>query len=107
MTSSDFKNLEWLTSQELKYCDFVAYARKPPEGDPYYDSLNSEITKAIYDWQKKMEELYPEETQRISSADSGDFYHGFNSGILACIRFIERAVNDPQSAIDSFPQLDT
>ena len=73
MTSSDFKNLEWLTSQELKYCDFVAYARKPPEGDPYYDSLNSEITKAIYDWKKKMEELYPEETQRICSADVGDF----------------------------------
>lgn len=54
---------------------------------------------------------FPEEYERLSCPDRGDFEHGRNSGILAAVRLIGSYVDgddeDIAYAEEEFPFLDT
>ena len=44
----------------------------------------------------------------LEDPEAGDWHHGFNSGALAVLRFIETALRDGiNNAHESFPELDT
>ena len=109
-----------------KYEMLVWYARSnPKKDDEYWKGLPEEIREGALNSQAMVEEEYPDELDELKS-DHGLFTHGFNSGMLACLRFIETASNpqlitDPEccgedgsfwiggleEAIEEFPQLDT
>lgn len=82
-----------------KYFQLVWLARKYPE-----DYKNPKIAKVI----DQVNFDYPDEVVELSSPIDGDWHHGFNSGMLACIRLIHAMKNDSiESAEDDFPGLDT
>ena len=84
--------IQWLMNQESKYTDLVWFARRP--------AGESSDQKAL------VEEKFPDECDNLRS-ESGDFHHGFNSGMLAASRFLSMAHTDPQFAMHYFPDLDT
>lgn len=96
--------LENIIELEDKYFDLVWYARKSPND---YDTIPK--VKENVD---RIEKLYPTETQDLSS-DTGDWEHGFNSGMLAGMRYIMtlyRSINKhggKEVADEEFPFLDT
>ena len=63
---------------ESKYESLVWYARKPPQQIATIPGLKAAATE--------VECKYPDETAALRSADSGDWSHGFNSGMLAAVR---------------------
>jgi hypothetical protein len=70
-----------------KYFSLVWLARTDRE-----DLLNLEkyeVLKRI----KEIEEKYPEEVEELEKCNS-NWQHGFNSGMLACIRFLESYMKD-------------
>lgn len=115
-----------LDDLRAKYENLVWYARsRPKTDDKYWKALPEEIRRGALDCQAMVEEEYPDEIDELRSSH-GSFTHGFNSGMLACLRFIETASNpqlitDPEvcgeggsfwfggleEAIEEFPQLDT
>lgn len=53
-------------------------------------------------------ESYPAEVRALISDDEGDWAHGFNSGMLAAIRFFGTMEEESlQDALDDFPCLDS
>lgn len=62
-----------------KYFDLVWLARKHPE------DLNIPGVKKAYD---EVCAKYPGELEKLQDMDSGDWAHGFNSGMLACSRLL-------------------
>jgi hypothetical protein len=55
----------------------------------------------------RIEGMYPNETEQLSG-ESGDFSHGFNSGMLAGMRLITSMMMiDIEEAVEMFPELDT
>jgi len=100
--------LDWFIGLQGKYNDLVSYARYQPKDDPYYKTIDPKITQSVLNHMAKTEEMFPDECDRISGAD-GNFYHGYNSGILAATNFIMETIlmNNPKGALDDFPQLDT
>jgi len=116
---------ELIKEWEQKYFDLVWYARKPPKDHPEWGSWSSSISAAAKNAMAQVEEKYPDEVDALKS-DSGDWEHGFNSGMLACLRLVMTAQNrelitDPaacddgqpfwydgvEQAIEEFPSLDT
>ena len=75
-----------------KYCSLVWFARSNPD--------NEKIQPRI----KEVEEQFPEETTRYKNGNS-NFEHGFNSGMLAGIRFA--LSKNLKRANENFPALDT
>ena len=102
-----------LIEMSSKYLDLVWYARKAPLDDPdYWDGVPEEIKHGAGNSMSRVEEMFPDEIDELKS-DHGDWTHGFNSGMLAAIRFVLTAEydDDPdgglQGAIEDFPELDT
>ena len=80
-----------------KYFELVWLARKTPE-----DFSNVTIKKIIDEVCCK----YPEETTELIEGGHKNWTHGFNSGMLACLRLVSCARIYPNN-IDEFPCLDT
>ena len=81
---------------EKKYTKLVWYAR------------NASLNKGDLITRKRIEELYPVEIESYKKSDSLDWTHGFNSGMLAGMRYVLQIVEDGKEAADSdFPMLDT
>ena len=82
---------------EEKYCDLVWMARSQyvvtPEGVTPRNVLDETIDK------------YPEEYKKLCGPDS-EWHHGFNSGMLACLRLLSGG-RIYKSALEEFPFLDT
>lgn len=108
-----------------KYENLVWLARKPLPGDPAYeamaDSFGLDALKSIDEKREQLRVLYPEECALLTGNDTGDWQHGFHSGVVAALRWFQQAMlistpidddNDCcwggiESAYDSFPDLTT
>ena len=90
------KNEMKLASMDMmkKYSNLVWYARSDK------NTSNIEIQKQ----HKEYEELYPIEIAQLNGNES-DFYHGFNSGMLAAMRFA--LSKNLENALEDFPNLDS
>ena len=96
-----------------KYLDLVWYARKAPLDDQeYWEGTPDYIKQGAGNSMARVEEMFPDEIDELKSEHS-DWAHGFNSGMLAALRFVLTAECDDEScgglsnAIEVFPELDT
>ena len=92
------KQIQELTLEmSTKYENLVWYARS---------GRNINISEVVKH-RDKIEEIYPQEIELLSG-DSSDFYHGFNSGMLAGMRYILSMTEiGVEHAQENFPELDT
>jgi len=111
---------ETVREMESKYFSLVWLARSYKTIDengeldtsPWTMSLNSEhslaLSRVIAPKQLACLEKYPDEVKALISEDEGDWSHGFNSGMLAALRFFMTAEEESlHAAIDEFPFLDS
>ena len=55
-----------------------------------------------------VEEHHPDDVDSLKCCDCGDFSHGFNSGVLAGLRWVLTAQTEGfEEADNCFPELDT
>jgi hypothetical protein len=89
--------LEMAMTNEQKYENLVWYARS---------GKNIHIP-AVMNYRTKLEEMYPKELEDLSGENT-DWFHGFNSGMLAGMRLITSMMMiDTEHATENFPELDT
>jgi hypothetical protein len=98
---------ELIREWEEKYFSLVWYARSAPAGDPSWSTTPTGIRTKALNEQARVEEMYPDEVDALKS-ESGDWTHGFNSGMLACLRLVMTAQNrqlitDPDASDDGEP----
>ena len=99
---------ELIAAMEEKYSNLVWYARKaPPEDAEYWSDTPAEIKTAALNEMAKVEEMSPDEVDALKCPNCGNWNHGFNSGMLAALRFVMHAAEDPEEAQEDFPMLDT
>lgn len=98
--------LELIADKADKHEQLVWYARKAPAGDPSWDKLPEEIRVGALNAAARVRELFPDETDALQG-DHGDWEHGFNSGVLAALRYVLHAAADPEEAEAEWPELDT
>ena len=83
---------------ESKYCDLVWYARSSPK--------HSHI-EGVLENRKRIEEIYPKEINQLLHGET-DWEHGFNSGMLAGMRYIvDLFENNKETGDERFPFLDS
>ena len=88
-----------IAEKESKYHDLVSYARKTQE---QYDTYP--LVKELVD---RLENEFPTETEKLKG-EEGDWTHGFNSGILAGMRYVLSLYDmGKEQAEEEFPFLDT
>ena len=94
---------------EGKYTDLVWYDRKGPSDDEaYWAGVSEDIRTHALNQCSRVEELMPDEVDALKSPETGDWSHGFNSGVLAALRLLLTAEEEgADEALDCFPQLDT
>jgi hypothetical protein len=84
---------------ESKYFDLVWLARSSPKNDHI---------KGVVENRKRITELYSEEVKELLDEDAGEWNHGFNSGMLAGMRYVlGMAAYGKEDAEENFPFLDT
>ena len=90
--------LETIVQQQNKYVDLLWYARSNP--------LNESI-EGVKENKERIEELYPNEVKELQS-ENGDWQHGFNSGMVAALRYV-LTMDDLglDQADEEFPNLDS
>ena len=100
-----------------KYDRLVWYARKAPSDHPSWDGVPEDIKTGALNEAACVSEMYPDETDNLRG-ETGDWEHGFNSGMLAAMRWILDACDlddlegfGPIGSVDyadeNFPSLDT
>lgn len=98
MKATNAKLQEKLLELEDKYYQLVWYARK---------SFEDFSIPGVEAAAKSVEFLFENETNDLNGKD-GDWYHGFNSGVLAGVRFALTAKEyGIEQAEFDFPELDT
>jgi hypothetical protein len=91
--------IETVIAKQDKYFDLVWLARRLPE-----DYNNPKILKII----NRIKKEYPQEVESLSDAENGNWEHGFNSGVLAAMRYILHLDSEGVEFADiEFPMLDT
>jgi hypothetical protein len=90
--------LKTIIEKHDKYSDLLWYARSGSE---------NESIKGVKENLDKIETLYPNEVSELQGENS-DWQHGFNSGVVAIIRYI-LAIEDfgLEHADEEFPMLDS
>ena len=88
-----------------KYAELVWYARRPPADHLSWNCMPPEIKRSSLDHQARIQEMLPGEIDALCS-EHGDWYHGFNSGVVAALRFVLQASVDPEKAEEQFPDLE-
>ena len=99
--------LELIAAKEDKYDRLVWYARKHPSDHPSWDNVPADIKEGALNVASQVEEMFPDECDSLKCAECGDYEHGFNSGMLAALRYVLHAAADPEEAEECFPELDT
>ena len=80
-----------------KYEDLIWYARS---------GRNTHI-QLVMTHRERIEGMYPNEIKELSS-ESGDWSHGFNSGMLAGMRYVLSMMEyGVETAEENFPELDS
>lgn len=106
LTTDDI--LQLAATKSDKYFDLVWYARSAPADSEYWDKVPASIKRGALNSQARVEEMFPDETDKLSCANCGDWEHGFNSGMLAGLRYVMSAIEDgPEHAEEEFPELDS
>ena len=111
-----------LAELENKYNDLVWYARSPRATNvEFWRDTPEDIREGAFRAQMRVEENYPDEVAALRG-EASDWQHGFNSGMLAALRFMHTARNpvlieddtdEPfwfgglKDAQELFPELDT
>jgi len=96
MNKKEILNL--VSEKEGKYLDLVWYARS---------SKNLKVDGVVEN-RTRIEKSHPNETVNLNDSDSSYWHHGFNSGMLAALRFIiDLDEEGIESAEENFPSLDT
>lgn len=91
-----------------KHLDLVWYARSTPMDDPEWFKSPDSIRKGAWEYQMKVEERYPEEVAELACQEHGNWHHGFNSGVVAGIRYLFDLLDMGQEHADgAFPCLDS
>jgi len=92
-----------------KFFNLVWYARKPPlEDAQFWEALTPDIRKAAMVNVFDVESKWPEDCAKLADPESGDWEHGFNSGMLAGLRYVFTLIEAGQAqADDEFPFLDS
>jgi hypothetical protein len=91
--------LEEVIKLQDKYCDLVWYARSRPE--------HEEIPKVLENKQR-IETQYPSEIKSLIEGSHPDWEHGFNSGMLAGMRYILDVIHEGKEVAEGFfPSLDS
>ena len=98
--------LEQIGKKADKAERLVWYARKEPSDSPFWNSVPEDIKTGALNAAAQVRELFPDETDALRG-ESGDWEHGFNSGVLAALRFVLHAAADPEEAEECFPDLST
>ena len=81
-----------------RYSDLVWYCRV---------SAENEKIKGVRDNKARIEKMYPNEVTQLHSENS-DWHHGFNSGVLAGLRFVlDVSDGGVDYAKENFPDLNT
>lgn len=89
--------LEMAMDYQRKYEELVWYARS---------GRNTHIP-VVVTHRERIEGMYPKEVEDLSN-ESGDWFHGFNSGMLAGMRLITSMMEmSTEYATENFPELDT
>jgi len=90
-----------------KYCDLVWYARKPNNLSDKPDGWDEQIYKGMRKEQKRIEDEQIDEVSKLLDC-TDNWQHGFNSGMLACARYILTGLADGLEQADKeFPFLDS
>ncbi len=122
-TKPDLSDVEdAIRALEAKYERLVWYARsQPATAVTYWEKVPSEIRDGAFRAQMKVEEDLPDEVTQLRNCED-NWTHGFNSGVLAALRFVTTAQypvliddeeGDPlwyggvEDAREEFPCLDT
>jgi len=100
--------LELISAKLDKYETLVWYARKDKDpASPFWDSVPADIKEGAFNAIAKAEEQYPDDLDELNDPEIGAWTHGFNSGILAALRYVLHASADPEEAEEEFPELYT
>jgi hypothetical protein len=87
-----------IIEKQKKYADLIWYARS---------SRKDNSIAGVKENRDRIEELYPDEVNDLQNED-GDWHHGFNSGMVAALRYI-LTMDDLglEQANEEFPMLDS
>ncbi len=99
--------LELIAAKQKQAEKLVWYARKHPADHPFWDKVPADIKEGALNAASQVEEMYPDQCDSLKCAECGDYNHGFNSGVLAALRFVLHAAEDTEAAEEEFPELDT
>ena len=109
--------LEAAMEKHQKFDRLVWYARKAPaDCEEYWAGVSEEIKHGALNSVARIEEHFPDECDELRGPD-GAWTHGFNSGMLAALRWILDAccqdeldgvpIGGLEFAEENFPSLDT
>lgn len=104
-TCFDDTTLSTVTPEKLheKFFDLCWYARRNREQVEQY---NEPFRTQALEKMMEIEEQYPIEIKELRHDIMGEFFQGFNSGMLACLRLLSDA-KIYQTHWEDFPYLDT
>ena len=92
---------------EEKYFDLVWFARRSEDALLVLTEKGVEPHKEAHAAVQRIASLYPKDVQELME-DEDNWQHGFNSGILAGMRYVMTVFYDGQEAAEEeFPFLDT
>ena len=87
-----------LQEKEKMYSSLVWYARSNPENQ------NPTVVAS----RERVEAMYPVEVDYVSDPERDNWDHGFNSGVLATLRYVQDAFKHGVNTAEAeFPYLDT
>ncbi len=101
MSNKITKNEIILEAQKLesKYSDLVWFARS---------SSNHDSVPGVIEKRNEVVELYAKEVWDLIDDETGPWHHGFNSGMLAGVRYVlDLAQEGKEVAEENFPFLDS
>lgn len=94
MTKSTEEIIDHLSELSAKYCDLVWYARSNPASDTdYWETVPPQIRDGAFKSQMKVEEQHFDDVVALRN-DETNWQHGFNSGMLAGLRYVLTAFSD-------------
>lgn len=108
MQKSTKKEIKQLVSaMEHKYGRLVWFARRSEDNLLILNEDGVQENKLIFDKLKEIQELYPEEVVELMEEED-NWQHGFNSGMLAGMRYVMTLMELGQEYADEwFPELDS
>ncbi len=99
--------LKLISAKLDKYEKLIWFARSRPPESAEWDNVPADIKHGALNAQAKVKEFYPDEVDELRCPFHADYSHGFNSGMVAALRYVMTAAEDPKTAEEWFPELDS